>query len=62
MSENQEKTDKLILLAQRSFQKRDDMYEIVDFLNKNLKEYHLMFGLKTAEDDKEKCMIRIYEV
>ena len=62
MNENQEKTDKLILLAQRSFQKRDDMYEIVDFLNKNLKEYHLMFGLKTAEDDKEKCMIRIYEV
>lgn len=62
MSENETQTDKLILLAQKKFQKRDDMYEIVDFLNKNLKDYHLMFGLKTDEDDKEKCMIRIYEV
>lgn len=61
MSEKQQK-DELKLIAQKNFKKRDDMYEIVDFLNKNLKEYHLMFGLKNDEDDKDKCMIRIYEV
>lgn len=48
------------LIACKSFQERDDMYEIVDFLNKNLKEYNLLFGLK--KEDKDKMIIRIYEV
>lgn len=61
MSEKQQK-DELKLIAQKNFKKRDDMYEIVDFLNKNLKEYRLMFGLKNSEDDKDKYMLRIYEV
>ncbi|HMM05507.1 MAG TPA: DUF4264 family protein [Clostridiales bacterium] len=61
MSEKQQ-TDKLKFIAQKNFKKRDDMYEIVDFLNKSLKEYHLMFGLTNDADDKEKYMIRIYEV
>jgi hypothetical protein len=61
MSEKQQ-TDKLKFIAQKSFKNRDDMYEIVDFLNKNLKEYHLMFGLKNDDDDKDNSMIRIYEV
>ena len=61
MSEKQQ-SDKLKFIAQKSFKSRDDMYEIVDFLNKNLKEYHLMFGLRYEEDDKEKSMIHIYEV
>lgn len=61
MSEEKQ-TDKLKFIAQKSFKKRDDMYEIVDFLNKNLKDYHLMFGLTNDRDDREKYMIRIYEV
>lgn len=61
MSEKQQ-TDKLKFIAQKNFKKRDDMYEIVDFLNKSLKEYHLMFGLTHDADDKDKSMIRIYEV
>ncbi|MEG0873879.1 MAG: YpmA family protein [Clostridiales bacterium] len=60
MSHSEEKTQGLEPIAYKSFDKRDDMYEIVDFLNKNLKDYHLMFGLRNAEN--EKMTIRIYEV
>ena len=33
------------LLATRSFTNNDELYKVVDLLNKTLKEYHLMFGL-----------------
>ena len=50
------------MIAQKNFARRDDMYEIVDFLNKNLKEYGLMFGLKIDDEQKDKMTIKIYEV
>nr|WP_207636390.1 YpmA family protein [Desulfosporosinus youngiae] len=36
-----------------------ELYKVVDFLNKNLKDYRLMFGLKKKED---KMVISVYEV
>lgn len=39
----------------------DDMYQIVDFSNKSLKEYNLMFGLKNGEQQGS-MSITIYEV
>jgi len=53
-------TGKLDLIAVKSFPAWDEMYRIVDFLNKSLKEHHLMFGLKNGEH--ETMIISIYEV
>ena len=60
--EEKKQEERLNMIAQKNFARRDDMYEIVDFLNKNLKEYGLMFGLKIDEEQKDKMTIKIYEV
>ncbi len=60
MTSDKENPQGLELIAHKSFAKRDDMYEIVDFLNKNLKDYHLMFGLRKNDDGQ--MTITIYEV
>ena len=61
MGNEEFKQDKLIPIAQRSFTSYEEMYRIVDFLNKTLKEkYNIMFGLtKNNEDDS--MVITIYE-
>lgn len=55
----EQKNGKLELLATQRVQAHPEMYKIVDFLNKNLKEHHLMFGLTKKE---ENMVISIYEV
>jgi len=54
--ENEKETMKIKAL--KEFAGRNDMYEIVDFLNKSLKDTNLIFGLKK---DGEKMTITIYE-
>lgn len=50
---------RLDLVATQKVKVHPEMYKVVDFLNKNLKEYHLMFGLTKKE---ENMVISIYEV
>lgn len=50
---------KLELLATQRVHIHPEMYKVVDFLNRNLKERHLMFGLTKKE---ENMVISIYEV
>ncbi|MFD2655405.1 MULTISPECIES: YpmA family protein [Gracilibacillus] len=38
----------------------DDLYKIVDSLNRTLKEENLMFGLTLSEDNDEKAIFTIY--
>ena len=57
-----DKNNRIKLIANKKFKKRDDMYEIVDFLNKNLKDRGLMFGLSIDPEDEEEMTIKIYEV
>ena len=52
---------KLELIATRSFANYEEMYRVVDFLNKNLKEKKVMFGL-TKKKDSGEMVISIYEV
>jgi hypothetical protein len=54
-------TGKLELIAHKSFSNYDQMYLVVDFLNKSLKDKKLMFGL-TKDSSNEKMTITIYEV
>jgi len=55
----QEKGGKLELIAMRSFAYYNDMYQVVDFLNKTLKNRGLIFGLTKTEDGRME--IKVYE-
>lgn len=57
----EKKEDKLELIAIKSFEENSEMYKVVDFLNKSLKENKLMFGL-TKDSDKKTMAISIYKV
>jgi len=57
----EEKGGKLELIAAKSFKPYDEMYKVVDFLNKNLKDKKLMFGL-SKDMQKGTMIISIYEV
>lgn len=53
--------DKLELIATKSFAQYEEMYRVVDFLNKTLKEKKVMFGL--TKNSKDGTMtISVYEV
>jgi len=51
---------KLELIAVKSFKPYDEMYKVIDFLNKNLKEKKVVFGL-TKDTEKGTMTIFIYE-
>ncbi len=51
---------KLELIAVKSFKSYDDMYKIVDFLNKILKDKDIIFGL-TKDTANDTMTISIYE-
>ncbi len=50
---------KLELIALKTFTANDQMYKIVDFLNKSLKQQKIMFGLTKKGDS---MTVSIYEV
>jgi len=50
---------KLELIATQRVGINGELYKVVDFLNKNLKDYRLMFGLSKREDQ---MVISVYEV
>jgi len=51
--------DKLRLLASRTFKAYEEMFKVVDFLNKTLKHKRVIFGL--SKDDEGNMIISIYE-
>ena len=50
---------KIELIATQKVGLNGELYKVVDFLNKNLKGYKLMFGLSKKDDE---MIITIYEV
>jgi|GEM_PF-364585 len=50
---------KLDLIGAQKFEAYDNMYKIVDFLNRNLRKHNLMFGLSKEQDA---MTMTIYEV
>lgn len=52
---------KLQLIAVKTVNAYDELYIIVDFLNKTLKQYGLMFGV-TKDTENQKMTISVYEV
>lgn len=53
--------DKLELIATKTLPSHEDLYKIVDFLNKTLKEKRVMFGL-TLNREENTMTISVYEV
>lgn len=53
-------TGKLELIAVKTFKANDEMYKVVDFLNKTLKGKRVIFGL-TKDSLKNSMSISIYE-
>jgi len=51
---------KLELIAVKSFKTYDEMYKVVDFLNKTLKDKRIIFGL-TKDAARDTMSISIYE-
>jgi len=51
---------KLELIALKTFNTNDEIYLLVDFLNKSLKEHNLIFGL-TKDSAAQTMSVAIYE-
>lgn len=60
MSTGDENEAKLVLIASKSFAYYNDMYKVIDFLNKNIKEKGIMLGL-TKEKESDRLNIHVYE-
>ncbi|CAA7601283.1 Protein of unknown function (DUF4264) [Acididesulfobacillus acetoxydans] len=58
-SSRDEVRGKLALIATQKLSANPELYKVVDFLNKSLKDYHVMFGLSKKDD---RMTISIYEV
>lgn len=52
---------KLTLIGMRSFRESEELYRVVDFLNKMLKHKKVLFGL-TKDSAKGEMTISIYEM
>ncbi len=51
---------KLELIAVKSFKEYEDMYKVIDFLNKSLRDKRVIFGL-SKDTQKGTMTISIYE-
>lgn len=60
LEDEAKKQGKLELIAFKSFNKSDELVYVIDFLNKNLKDKKIMFGL-TKDKEHDKMTINIYE-
>jgi len=58
---DEQNKEKLELIASRSFKPYDEMYKVVDYLNKTLKSKKIMFGLTKNPADNS-LTITIYEI
>ncbi|MGP4075296.1 YpmA family protein [Halobacillus sp. K22] len=52
--------NKVETLSTVRIQKSDDLYKIVDTLNRTLKDKNLMFGLALDDEDDETAVFTIY--
>ncbi|KZL91130.1 DUF4264 family protein [Clostridium magnum] len=50
--------DKLELIATKEIKYYEEMYKVIDFLNKNLGSYDLVFGI---QEKKDTHIINIYK-
>lgn len=49
-----------MVLATKDIGSSDDLYQLIDFLNRTLKDRDIMFGLTRSRTDREKYTVTIY--
>lgn len=54
-----EQDGKLELIAEKRFKYNGELYKVIDFLNKTLKDHNLIFGISLDGDDE--LIVSIYE-
>lgn len=52
--------DKLQVIGTHRCTKTDDLYQLVDFLNRNLKDRGVIFGLSLDQEDDTKMLLTLY--
>lgn len=52
--------DKLQVMATHKCTKTEDLYQLVDFLNRNLKDRDVIFGLSLDQEDTTKMLLTLY--
>lgn len=52
--------DQLTVLATHLMTPTDDLYLLVDFLNRNLKDKDVIFGLSKSPDEPDKMALTLY--
>jgi hypothetical protein len=52
--------DKLMVIGTHICTSTDDLYQLVDFLNRNLKDKEVIFGLSKVQDQQGKMMLTLY--
>lgn len=60
MEEADKNQGKLELIAFKSFNTNEELFYVIDFLNKSLKDKNIMFGL-SKDRENGKMTINIYE-
>ncbi|MHB9095343.1 MAG: YpmA family protein [Eubacteriales bacterium] len=58
---DEQNREKLEIIASKTFKQYDEMYKVVDYLNKTLKHKNVMFGL-TRNQENGSMTITIYEI
>lgn len=52
--------DKMMVIGTQLCTATDDLYQLVDFLNRNLKDKNVVFGLSKAKDEAGKMIVTLY--
>lgn len=52
--------NKMMVLGTHTCTAVDDLYLLVDFLNRNLRDKNVIFGLSKHPDETEKMLITLY--
>lgn len=52
--------EKLSVIATHLCTATDDLYQLVDFLNRNLKDKDVIFGLSLVPEERGKMMLTLY--
>lgn len=50
----------LMVIATHHCTATDDLYQVVDFLNRNLKDKEVIFGLSKSPDEDGKMLLTLY--
>jgi hypothetical protein len=52
--------DKLMIIGTHVCTATDDLYQLVDFLNRNLKDKDVIFGLSKHQEEEGKMVLTLY--